>query len=105
MRMHLFNIVLSVGVRGGIWEEGGEKTSSLIHSTACEAGLRACFLIFLAMPLVPRHQMASRLHAGTFHPIEHADRWGTNGQAGPTVQPEHSRITFKILNSSKERIV
>lgn len=90
MRMHLFNIVLSVGVRGGgIWKEGDEKTSSLIHSTACEAGLRACFLIFLAMPLVPRHQMASRLHAGTFHPIEHADGWGTNGQA---VQPEQGRI-------------
>lgn len=88
--MHLFNIVLPVGVRGG-WG-GDEKTSSLIHSTACEAGLRACFLIFLAMPLVPRHQMASRLHAGTFHPIEHEDGWGTNGQAGPTVQPEQGRI-------------
>lgn len=74
MRLHLFYIV-SVG-------GGGEKTSSLIYSTACEAGLSPC-LIFLAMPLVPRHQMAPRLHADTFHPIEHADGWGRIGQSAP----------------------
>lgn len=30
-------------------------------------------LIFLAMPLVPRQQMASRLHGDIFHPIEHVE--------------------------------
>ncbi|CAB1459748.1 unnamed protein product [Pleuronectes platessa] len=42
-----------------------------------EAGLGSLFFIFfLAMPLVPRHQMASWLHVDVFHPIEHVEAGG-----------------------------
>ncbi len=49
-----------------------------MHETECEATawgrIKFVFLIFfLAIPLVPRHQMASRPHADIFHPIEHVE--------------------------------
>lgn len=46
--------------------------------------IKIVFVIFLAMPLVPHHQMAAWLHADIFHPIEHVEGVGANGQSALT---------------------
>lgn len=51
--------------------------------------IKIVFVIFLAMPLVSRHQMASWLHADIFHPIEHVEgdkRAGCPGAANSAWQ-------------------